>query len=146
MKRLFYIPLAIVVLLGALATSVQAQSASSQRIIANVPFNFKVGKTILPAGKYTISVLNPSSDRRILQIRSTNGRSSAMVVTTEVIGDVAEKSKLVFERDGDRYYFVQAQMAGDSTSLAPVGPKTHLVPKPSIGTVAKKTTVVITAG
>ena len=146
MKRSFYIPLAIVVLLGALASSVHAQSGSSQRIIASIPFNFKVGKTTLPAGKYTVTVVNPNSDRRILQIRSTNGRSSAMVVTTGVIGDVAEKSKLVFERDGDRYIFAQAQLAGDSTSLAPVQSRTHRVPQPPLGTVAKKTTVVITAG
>ena len=79
MKRFFYITLAIVILAGVVATSAQAQSGSSQRIIANIPFSFNVGKTTLPAGKYTITVLNPTSDRKILQIRSTNGRSSAMI-------------------------------------------------------------------
>ena len=146
MKRYFYITLTIVILAGALATSVQAQSGGSQRIVANIPFTFSVGKTSLPAGRYTITVLNPSSDRRILQIRSTNGRSSAMTVTTGVIGNVSENSKLVFERDGDRYYFAQAQMAGDSTSLAAVRAKTYGVAKPPAGTLAKKNTVVIIAG
>ena len=121
MKNFFY----IVILAGVLATSAQAQSTSSQRIVANIPFNFTVGKTSLPAGKYTVTVLNPASDRRALQIRNINGRSSAMILTTGVIGDVAESSKLVFERDGDRYVFAQAQMAGDSTSLEAVRPKTH---------------------
>lgn len=120
MKKLFYIQLAIVILVSALASSAHAQSGSSQRIIANIPFDFKVGKTSLPAGLYTITVVNPNSDRRILQIRSANGRSSVMVVTTSVIGNVAESSKLVFERDGDRYVLAQAQMAGDSTSLIAV--------------------------
>ena len=147
MKRYFYITFAIVILAGALATSVQAQSGSSQRIIANIPFSFSVGKTSLPAGRYTVTVLNPTSDRRILQIRSTNGRSSAMTVTTGVIGDVSENSKLVFERDGDRYYFAQAQMAGDSTSLAAVRAKTPATAKPPMGALAKKkNTVVIIAG
>lgn len=146
MKRFLYVPLAIVILAGVLATSVQAQSGSSQRIIANIPFAFNVGKTSLPAGKYTITVLNPSSDRRILQIRSTNGRSSAMILTSGVIGDVSENSKLVFERDGDRYYFAQAQMAGDSTSLAVIRSKTPATAKPPVATVAKKSMVVIIAG
>lgn len=147
MKRFFYISLTIVIFAGALATSVQAQSSSSQRIVASIPFAFNAGKASLPAGKYTITVLNPTSDRRILQIRSANGRSVAMIMTSDVIGDVSENSKLVFERDGDRYYFAQAQMAGDSTSLAAVRAKTPATSKPPMDTVAKKkkSLVVITA-
>ena len=143
MKRYFYVPLAVLILATVFATSAQAQSSSSQRIVANIPFTFNVGKTILPAGKYTIAVLNPTSDRRILQIRSTNGRSSAMIMTSSVIGDVSENSKLVFERDDDRYYFAQAQMAGDSTSLSAVRAKTHGVAKPRMDTVAKKKSLVV---
>lgn len=146
MKRFFYIVIAVVILAGVLVTNAQAQSGSSQRIIANVPFSFSVGKTNLPAGRYTITVLNPTSDRRILQIRSANGRSSAMILTSEVISDAAENSKLVFERDGDRYYFAQAQMAGNSTTLAAPRAKTPATAKPPLGTVAKKSTVVIIAG
>jgi hypothetical protein len=63
-----------------------------------------------------------------------------MIMTSGVIGDVSENSKLVFERDGDRYYFAQAQMAGDSTSLA--APRSKTQPR---ATLAKKNTVVITA-
>src|ERR1051325_7611004 len=139
MKR--YIPLAVLILAGVLATNAQAQTANSQRMVANIPFTFNVGKTTLPAGKYTITVLNPTSDRRILQIRSTSGRPSAMTMTSDVIGNVAESSKLTFEYDGARYIFAQAQMAGDSTSLAAVRTKTE---KHSIATAKKK--VVITAG
>jgi len=141
MKKYFYIPLAVVIVVGVLATNAQAQSSSSQRIVANIPFTFNVGKTSLPAGKYTFTVVNPTSDRRILQIRSNNGRSNAMILTSDVIGEVAENSKLVFECDGDRYYFAQAQIAGDSTSLAAPRSKTR-----PITTVAKKNVVVITAG
>jgi hypothetical protein len=140
MKKYFYIPLAVVILVGVLATNAHAQSTSPQRMVANIPFTFNVGKTSLPAGKYTVTVLNSTSDLRILQIRSTNGRSSVMIMTSGVIGHVSENSKLVFERDGDRYYFAQAQMAGDSTSLA--APRSKTQPR---ATLAKKNTVVITA-
>ena len=147
MKRFFYIVMAVVVILaGVLATEVQAQSGGSQRILANIPFSFNVGKTSLPAGKYTVTVLNPTSDRQILQIRSANGRSSAMIMTSSVMGEVSENSKLVFERNGDRYYFAQAQIAGNSTSLAAPRVKTPATAKPALGNVAKKSKVVVIAG
>ena len=143
MKKYFYIPLAVVMLAGVLATNAQAQSTSSQRIVATIPFTFNVGKTSLPAGKYTFTVLNPTSDRRILQVRSNNGRSTVMILTSGVIGEVSDNSKLVFECDGEHYYFAQAQMAGDSTSLA--APRTK-IEKQTIATAKKKSLVVITAG
>ena len=81
MKRFFNISLAIIILASALTIGAQAQTSSAQKVIATIPFAFTVGNKTLPAGKYTITVVNPSSDRKILQIRSMNGRSSAMVQT-----------------------------------------------------------------
>jgi len=119
MKRFFNISLIVIVFAGVIAINAHAQT----RVIASIPFAFNVGKTTLPAGRYTITVLNPSSDRKILQIRSMNGRSSAVILTTGIIGNTSEKAKLVFERYGDRYVFAQAQMAGDDTALAAVRSK-----------------------
>lgn len=143
MKRYFYIPLAVVVLLTALGSSAEAQTNGAERIIARIPFRFEVGKKSLPAGKYTITVLNPASDRKILQIRSMDGRSSAVTLTTGVIGKIAENAKLVFERYDDRYIFAQAQLAGDTTSLAAVRSKAE---KNALAMYTKKTLVVIVAG
>jgi hypothetical protein len=117
MKRFFHIPMIAILFAGVLVTNAQAQT---QRLVASIPFAFSVGKTTLPAGRYTITVINPTSDRKILQIRSMNGRSSAVVLTTGVNGNVSDDAKLVFERDGDRYMFTHAQMAGDETTLAAV--------------------------
>ena len=114
MKRLVNIPLIIIVFAGVLAINAHAQT----KLIASIPFAFSAGKTTLPAGKYTITVLNPASDRKILQIRSLNGRSSAVVLTTGIIGNASENAKLVFERYADRYVFAKAQMAGDEITLA----------------------------
>ena len=119
MKRFFNISLLIIVFAGVIAINAQAQT----KVIANIPFAFNVGKTMLPAGRYTITLLNPTSDRKILQIRSLDGRSSAMLLTNGVIGKAHENAKLVFERYGDRYVFAQAQLAGDETTLAAVRSK-----------------------
>ncbi|MEN3328242.1 MAG: hypothetical protein V7638_3049 [Acidobacteriota bacterium] len=116
MKRFFNISLIVIVFAGALAINAHAQT----RVTATIPFAFHVGKTTLPAGRYTITVLNPSSDRKILQIRSRDGRSSAVALTMGIIGHASDNAKLVFEHYGDRYVFAQAQMAGDETTLAAV--------------------------
>ena len=120
MKRYFNIPLIIVMLAGVLAVNAQAQT---QKVVASIPFAFSAGKTTLPAGRYTITVLNPASDRKVLQIRSMNGRSSAVVLTRGIIGNSSENAKLVFERHGDQYVFALAQMGGDETTLAAVRTK-----------------------
>jgi hypothetical protein len=120
MKKHLSVAMAVMFLVGALGVSVQAQGASSQRMVATIPFSFNVGKTIMPAGKYTITVINPSSDRRTLQIRSADGRSTAMIQTNSVLGQAADDAKLVFHRYGDLYFFAEAQLAGDTTTLAAI--------------------------
>ena len=139
MKKFFNIPLLIIIFAGVLAINAQAQT----KVTANIPFAFSMGKTTLPAGRYTITVLNPASDRKILQIRSVDGRSSAVVLTTGIIGDVSDDAKLVFERYGDRYVFAQAQLAGDDTALAAVRSKADRGDK-HVAKAAKKSIVVIT--
>lgn len=142
MKRFFNILVANIILATALAAGAQAQT--TQRVIANIPFAFTANNKTLPAGKYTITVINPSSDRKALQIRSMNGRYSAIVLTNGVIGNVADESKLVFERYDDRYFFAQAQMAGDSTSLAAL--RSNKEQKHLVATAKKKSLVVVVAG
>ena len=144
MKKFFNISLMIILVAGVLAVSANAQTSNAQRVIANIPFAFSAGKTTLPAGRYTIAVLNPTSDRKVLQIRSLNGRSSVMVLTTAGSANVSENAKLVFERYGDRYVFAQAQMAGDETSLAAVRTKEH--GDKQLAKAGKKSIVVIVAG
>jgi hypothetical protein len=142
MTRFFNITFAIIILATAFAVGAHAQT--TQRLIANIPFAFTANNKTLPAGKYTIAVLNPSSDRKALQIRSINGRFSAIVLTNGVIGNVSDNSKLVFERYDDRYFFAQAQIAGDSTTLAAL--RSNKEQKHLVATAKKKSVVVIVAG
>lgn len=143
MKSHLNLLVAIIILAGAFTVSTQAQTASSQKVVANIPFAFNVGNTNLPAGKYTITVLNPSSDRKILQVRSTNGRSSAMIQTTSVTGNTSDDTKLVFHRYGDRYFFAQAQMAGDSTSFAAAKSSAERAQKQAVVAAAGKQSIVV---
>ena len=144
MKRHLNPLVAILILVGALTVSTQAQTAGAQRVVANIPFAFNVGNTKLPAGKYSITVLNPSSDRKILQIRSTKG-SSATVQTTAESGNISDDAKLVFHRYGDRYFFARVQMAGDATTFAAVKSNTERAEKLALAGTRKQSVVVIVA-
>jgi hypothetical protein len=118
MKKHLYLSIAIMIICGVFAIDGEAQTSVSPTIRAHVPFAFTVGDKSLPAGDYTVRILNPTSDRKTLQIRSENGRVSAIVQTVGVDGALARDTKLVFRRYGEQYFFAQAQMAGDTTSLA----------------------------
>jgi hypothetical protein len=118
MKRHLLILVAIIILAGAFTASAQAQIGSAQRVVAEIPFAFNVGKTIMPAGKYTITVLNPTSDRKVLQVRNANGKTAAITHVTTVVGNFSDDAKLVFHRYGTRYFLAQAQLAGETTSFA----------------------------
>lgn len=146
MKRHLLILVAIIVFAGAFTTSSQAQTGSAQKVVADIPFAFNVGNTNLPAGKYTITVVNATSDRKVLQVRSTNGKSAAITQTTTVAGNASDDAKLVFHRYGNRYFFAQAQLAGETTSFAALTSSAERAEKRNSTIAGTKSVVVIVAG
>jgi hypothetical protein len=83
-----------------------------------IPFAFNAAEKTLPAGKYIVTIVNPSSDRSVLQIRSSNGSASVLLQTTDIIGKENANAKLMFRRYGDQYFLAQAWMAAERTGLA----------------------------
>lgn len=146
MKRLTYISIAVLVLASVVVVNSNAQTTGGHRVVANIPFEFTVGKATLPSGNYTITVLNASSDRKILQIRSADGRSNTIIWTMSGFAKISDDAKLVFDRYGDRYFFSHAQMAGDPTRLAAVKTKAEKAERRAVARTNKKTVVEITAG
>ena len=143
MKRYFNTAIATIILVGAVTASTYAQAAGRQLVVANIPFDFNVGSKTLPAGKYTITVVNPASDRKVLQIRSSDGRSTAITPTTGVIATASEKTKLVFHRYGNHYFFAQAKMAGDTMVLAALKSKAERAQSNAIAKAGKGIVVVV---
>ena len=143
MKRHLKILTTSIILVGALTAGALPQSAQTQALLANIPFAFNVGAKNLPAGRYTITVLNPTSDQRVLQVRSIDGRFTAITLTTAVIGNESKKGKLIFRRYGNQYFFAQAQMAGESTGLAAA--KSSAERAQAVVSAAKSSIVVVAA-
>ena len=120
MKRFLSLTIAIMAFAAVMATASQAQTAGSQTMRARIPFAFHVASKELPAGEYRITVLNPNSDHQVLQIRSLDGATSAIVTTFAAKAKVVEHSKLAFHRYGPSYYFAAAQVAGELTALTTI--------------------------
>lgn len=105
-------------LISFLATSsAQAQSAAREQT-ANIPFSFTVGDKTFAAGSYLIARVNPRSDPSALVIKSEDGRSKKIVLTTSVHAAKAQESaRLVFNRYGDQYFLAQVWAPADITGL-----------------------------
>jgi hypothetical protein len=92
--------MALMVLMAAIPA--KAQTSGHRLLVANIPFDFKVGKAILPAGEYTVNQVNPTSASAILNLRSVDGRVGVMVQMASVIGKAEEGAQLIFNRYGNR--------------------------------------------
>ena len=145
MKRHLSLAIAILMFVAVWATTAQSQAASPRLMRAHIPFAFNVGSKQLPAGDYNITVLNPSSDQKVLQVRSTDGSVSAIVSTVATKSKSPEKSKVVFHRYGDTYFFAQAQVSGESSALAAFKSKAERTEARTLASHGGTTTVTIVA-
>jgi len=143
MKSYVTTTIAILMFMAVVTVTAEAQAFGSQEMRARIPFAFNVGKTEFPAGKYTITVLNPNSDRKVLQIKSADGKLSALIHTSELNANVSDDTKLVFNRYGNRYFFAQAQMAGESTTLAAVKSNAERNEEHAVASKGRKATIAI---
>src|ERR1044071_3884638 len=84
----------------AFVASAQAQGALNFKTFA-VPFGFKVGDKVLPAGEYKIA-----ADNQVIRVQQTNGKGNAVSLTQRTRGANHNPSegKLTFRRYGDQYY------------------------------------------
>ena len=86
----------------AFAASAQAQTALNFKTFA-VPFSFKVGNKVLPAGEYKITAEN-----QIIRVQKTDGKANAVTLTQRTRGTNNESgSKLMFLRYGDQFMTVK---------------------------------------
>src|SRR5580765_6774912 len=92
--------------LGLLLATASAY-AQTGVVKANVPFNFIVYKTQIPAGRYTIQPLGTLSSNA-MTIESPDGKVVKASLPTACESSLAqEKTKLVFHRYGDQYFLAQ---------------------------------------
>jgi hypothetical protein len=119
MIRRFTIATALAGLVGMAGGTVYAQS--SEILHANVPFDFRVGTEVLPAGRYEISY-DAAESPGVLFVRSEDGRRGAVALTEDVtIAKPGKDATLVFDREGSGYVLAGVFGTTDGTGLEVVG-------------------------
>jgi hypothetical protein len=81
------------------ATGLVAQQPGAK---ANIPFNFTVGDTSMPAGEYTLSL----TSEHIVKIQSADKLQVDLAIASKSYQDPGAKGQLVFDKVGD-YYFLR---------------------------------------
>jgi hypothetical protein len=102
-------------LISLLSLLLVAGSAIAQtvHVRASIPFNFAVGSKTFPAGTYDLGTM--SDDTKMLQLRARDADSSIMVGSNAAENlQPADKTKLVFNQYGDRYFLSQLWIAGET--------------------------------
>jgi hypothetical protein len=116
-KQTFRIITMLSFLLVLATVSVSAQRRSDNSIAVNIPFDFAVGETKLPAGNYTLRriALTSSYDRLVIQSADGRGDSHTGMTRPNRTSQVQKQSKLIFNRYGDQYFLSQVWTADSDT-------------------------------
>jgi len=103
--------LTLVVMMTPLLAS--AQLASNQKLAADIPFQFRVGNTLIPAGKCIVQ--RAGVDPRTLVI--LNSSAGASLFSSSTMGNVKEVSRtnaMVFHKYGNRYFLAGVKLEGSN--------------------------------
>jgi len=110
MKKQIFTSVAALGFLLTLAVASVAQS--KMKIEAKIPFDFTVGGTELRAGNYTVTARGAAA----LMIRSEDGGNTAMQLANTIHNsEPCAETKLVFRRDGERYFLSEVWTVGDNS-------------------------------
>lgn len=137
MVKGFCLLIATTVLVSLVGITANAQSRSHQQLRVNVPFTFSVGNTSLPAGEYTVSVVNPTSDHSVLQFANGEGNAITMISTIDIEGWASSQAKLTFRHYGNQYFLAQVWMASESTGFAAPHSRSERTLRHQLGRAAK---------
>ena len=102
----------IAVLFGA---AIPAAASDSEPMHVSVPFAFKAGKTMLPAGDYAVY----SADSNVIMIKGLGG--NAILLGAPGADAVIDKAGISFERDGDNYCLKSVHAWGKTSSTRLAG-------------------------
>ena len=123
------------VLAGALLVTAGIASAAPQdeQIVANVPFDFVVGTTSMPSGKYVVKT--ETDNPEVVLIESVDGQHAAFAITIPVSSRRADEPTLTFEKRDNRYFLSRLmRYDGEGLEIASTHPHSanDIAPTPTV--------------
>jgi len=112
MKTARFVLAAVLIATAFAGVPVTAETSSTN---VNIPFNFQVGSTILPAGDYAVAMV---TDKAIV-LQHKGGEAVAVALTNEVNGKSTEtRPHFVFNRYGKSYSLAEAWLHNTDSGRA----------------------------
>jgi hypothetical protein len=107
--------LAVALTLSSFATGSRASAQTTTlHVVADIPFDFRSGSEMMPAGRYDIQTLSS----HILVVRgTTQNRSQLLVAIGAATLQPSDRGKLVFHRYGNKYFLYQVWSAGEASGF-----------------------------
>ena len=108
----------IALMVLALPIAAAAQLGSSQKIAANVPFDFVAWNKVVPAGNCIVQ--RPSMSGSTLAIQNAKAGMSTLALSREDRGKAATGVyELVFHKYGTRHFLAQVKIADGTIYMVP---------------------------
>jgi len=115
MKKSILMIMSLAMLIAAGTISASAQI--TDRLVANIPFDFTVRDKILPAGKYFIKPLD-TYDEGAFEMQNAQGKKvSVFLGENATAATMPEKTELIFNRIGDRYFLSEIFEGGNNLGI-----------------------------
>lgn len=106
---------AIALITGAILMTAVRATAQSNVVEANVPFNFTVNNTSLPAGDYTFGFDSMHSDLLVIRDRAKNVK--AMDFGQRGSFGPGKPAALIFHRYGGQYFLSEVRLDSASNGI-----------------------------
>ena len=106
--------LAVAFALSVFAPAPRATAQTNMHLVVDIPFDFRSGSEMMPAGKYDIQALS----NRVLIVRSTTqARSQLLLATNTQTRKPSDRGKLIFHCYGSKYFLYQVWSRGQANGF-----------------------------
>jgi hypothetical protein len=116
-KKAYKITALLSLILISLAATASAQVPTRTKQV-RIDFDFYAGKKLMPAGEYTVSLLENGNTQKLILIQQLDGKYSQSIVASVPNRNKADyqAGSIIFNRYGKQYFLAGVQL-GDSTIL-----------------------------
>ena len=96
---------------GLAALAITAKGQEADKLVVNIPYEFVVDGTTLPAGTYKVNPIS-SQNKKVLLISNSEAHAAVFVLTNEIAGTTSsEQPSVSFQQVGEQHLLSKIQTA-----------------------------------
>lgn len=96
---------------GLAALAITAKGQEADKLVVNIPYEFVVDGTTLPAGTYKVNPIS-NQNKKVLVISNSEARAAVFVLSSEIAGTTgSEQPGVSFRQVGEQHLLSKIQTA-----------------------------------